>query len=210
MPDDRAPTVGRLERRKQQTRHRLLTAAQELFATQGFDATTYDEIAKRADVARQTAFNHFPSKEDFVRAWFEQRRERLRQLLTESAFRQAPAAEQLAAHLRTLAKFNEDDRQLTATLTATFASGPDMMAGDSAPDAFAESIRLGQRHGELDPGVDPDLAAEVIYDSYLCTLGRWLLRDAPFPLGPALLAKLTVILDGIGATRSESGGRGPG
>jgi AcrR family transcriptional regulator len=196
--------AGRLERRKQQTRHRLLTAAQELFAAQGFDATTYDQIAHRADVARQTAFNHFPRKEDFVRAWIEQRREHLRQLLAETAFRQAPAAEQLAAHLRTLAKFNEDDRQLTSTLTATTPSSLDMMLGDSAPDAFAESIRLGQRHGELDPGVDPDLAAEVIYDSYLCTLGRWLRQDAPFPLGEVLLAKLTIILDGIGTTQSKS------
>lgn len=204
MPDGPAPMMGRLERRKQQTRHRLLTAAQELFVTQGFDATTYDEIARHADVARQTAFNHFPRKEDFLRAWIEQRREHLRQLLAETAFRQAPAAEQLAAHLRALAKFNEDDRQLSSILTATISSSLDMMLGDSAPDAFADSIRLGQRHGELNPGVDPDLAAEVIYDSYLCTLGRWLRQDAPFPLGAALLAKLIVILDGIGTTQSTS------
>ncbi|MFD9888159.1 TetR/AcrR family transcriptional regulator [Amycolatopsis sp. NPDC059027] len=200
-PGGRAPTGSRLERRKQQTRQRLYTAALELFAARGFDATTYDEIAQRADVARQTAFNYFPRKEDFIKAWVEHRRERLRELLTETAFRRAPAAEQLAAHLRALAKFNEDDRHLRDTLAATLSISMDMMVGEPPPDAFAESIRLGQEHGEFDPAVDPELAAEVIFDSYLCTLGRWLRQDTPAPLGELLLAKLSVILDGLGSPR---------
>ncbi|MFE0026030.1 TetR/AcrR family transcriptional regulator [Amycolatopsis sp. NPDC059021] len=191
------PGGGRLERRKQQTRQRLYTAALELFAARGFDATTYDEIAQRADVARQTAFNYFPRKEDFVKAWVEHRRERLRELMTETAFRQAPAAEQLAAYLRALAGFNEDDRHLRDTLAATLAISMDMMVGEPPPDAFAESIRLGQEHGEFDRAVDPELAAEVIFDSYLCTLGRWLRQETPAPLGESLLAKLSVILDGL-------------
>ncbi len=201
MPDGPALTVGRLERRRQQTRQRLLTAAQELFATQGFDATTYDEIAERADVARQTAFNHFPRKEEFITAVVEQRHERLRQLLEETTLRQAPAAEQLTAYLRALTTFNEDDHQLSRALTAIPSTGLDVMFSQTAPEVFAESIRLGQRHGDLDPSVDPDLAAEVIYDSYLSTLSRWLCQDMSFSLGDALLAKLNVILDGIGIPR---------
>jgi AcrR family transcriptional regulator len=201
-PGGPAPTVGsRLERRRQQTRQRLFTAAQELFATQGFDATTYDEIAERADVARQTAFNYFPRKEDFVTAWVEHRRERLRQLLAETTFRQAPAAEQLTACLRALATFNEHDHQRSRALTAIFSSGLDVVFSQTAPEVFAESIRLGQRQGDLDTGVDPDLAAEVIHDSYLCTLYRWLRQDASFSLGDALVAKLAIILDGIGIPR---------
>lgn len=38
------------------------------------DAATIDQIAERADVARQTVLNHYPAKKDFVAAWGERRR----------------------------------------------------------------------------------------------------------------------------------------
>lgn len=193
-----APTTGgRLERRKQRTRQRILAAAQELFATHGFDATTYDEIANRADVGRQTVFNHFPHKEDFLRAWAAQRRQHLQDLLAETAFRQTRATEQLTAYLRELAEFNEHDRHLGGVVATTFSAGLDFMLEGAAPDVFAQSIRLGQQRGEFDQDLNPELIAEVIYDCYLCTLGRWLHQNAAFPLSEVLLAKLTVILDGI-------------
>lgn len=60
-PANRVP--GRRERRKQEVRERILSAARELFAKQGFDATTVDEIARVADVVPATFFNHFQSKQ---------------------------------------------------------------------------------------------------------------------------------------------------
>ncbi len=53
---------GRRERHKQQTRERLLDAAIECFLEKGYDETTVDQIAARADVARATVFNHFPRR----------------------------------------------------------------------------------------------------------------------------------------------------
>ena len=48
------------------TRHRLFTAAVELFATDGYEATTVDAIAKRAGVAKGTFFVHFATKDAVV------------------------------------------------------------------------------------------------------------------------------------------------
>jgi len=50
-------------------RARLLAAALRLFAEQGYEATTIDQIAAAADVARQTVLNHYPHKRDFLQAW---------------------------------------------------------------------------------------------------------------------------------------------
>src|ERR1017187_6071010 len=58
-------------------RARLLTAALGLFAGQGYEATTIDQIAEQADVARQTVLNHYPHKRDFLRAWGQHRRDQL-------------------------------------------------------------------------------------------------------------------------------------
>jgi AcrR family transcriptional regulator len=46
-------------------RRRVLTAAQEVFAEQGVEAST-EEIARRAGVGAGTVFRHFPTKRDLV------------------------------------------------------------------------------------------------------------------------------------------------
>ncbi|GAB3832432.1 TetR/AcrR family transcriptional regulator [Kribbella italica] len=56
--------IGRRERKKQQTRQVISDVATRLFLERGFDAVTVAEVAKAADVAVQTVFNHFPTKED--------------------------------------------------------------------------------------------------------------------------------------------------
>ena len=55
---------GRRERKKQQTRQAISDVATALFLERGFDAVTVAEVARAADVAVQTVFNHFPTKED--------------------------------------------------------------------------------------------------------------------------------------------------
>ena len=57
-------------RRAAAQRHRvrqdLAAAAMQLFAAQGYEATTVDEIAAKAGVARRTFFRHFRSKEEAI------------------------------------------------------------------------------------------------------------------------------------------------
>ena len=56
--------LDRRARKKAQTRTLIRETAQRLFAERGFEAVTIADIAAAADVAVQTVFNHFPTKED--------------------------------------------------------------------------------------------------------------------------------------------------
>jgi len=58
--------MGRREQKREETRRRLMREGQRLFAEQGFDRTTVDEIAAAAGVSRRTFFHYFDSKEDVV------------------------------------------------------------------------------------------------------------------------------------------------
>ncbi|MFC7262254.1 TetR/AcrR family transcriptional regulator [Streptomyces lutosisoli] len=64
-PADR-PQLGLRERKKIKTREAIRTATYALVLEQGYDATTIEQIAERAEVSPSTVFRYFPTKEDIV------------------------------------------------------------------------------------------------------------------------------------------------
>jgi len=64
-PADR-PRPGLRERKKTKTREAIRAATYALVGEQGYDATTIDQIAERAEVSPSTVFRYFPTKEDIV------------------------------------------------------------------------------------------------------------------------------------------------
>ncbi|SEK26273.1 TetR family transcriptional regulator [Streptacidiphilus jiangxiensis] len=61
-----AAPLGLRERKKLKTRRAIRSAAFGLFRTQGYEATTVDQIAAAAEVSPSTFFRYFPTKEDLV------------------------------------------------------------------------------------------------------------------------------------------------
>jgi AcrR family transcriptional regulator len=53
-------------RKKRQTRERVAAVAARLFRTHGYEHVRMRDIAKAADVAEQTLYNYFPTKEHLV------------------------------------------------------------------------------------------------------------------------------------------------
>src|SRR5215469_14234186 len=105
--------AGRREQQRERMRQRLLASALELFEAQGFEATTIDQIADRADVARQTVLNHYPAKKDFVAGWGERRRQAL------AALDDRPAdstRDRLHRVMSALAEINVAEERLTRQL----------------------------------------------------------------------------------------------
>ena len=54
------------QRQRAETRQRIQRQAIRLFAEQGYDATTVNEVAAAAGVAAMTVYRNFPTKEDLV------------------------------------------------------------------------------------------------------------------------------------------------
>jgi AcrR family transcriptional regulator len=200
-PQRTGPAGGRRQQRKTETRERLLDAASELFASRGFAETTYDDIAAAASVSRQTVFNYFPRKEDFVLAWGARRREEVAQALAGSALAGVSrAAARLTLMMRVLA--NSYERAPAAGRVYTIAwvrwGGP-VREDPFLAAQFAAVIADGQRSGEIRADVSAETAGQLIRAAYFDALWRWAApsrrEDAP-SLFAELLARLELLLAG--------------
>jgi AcrR family transcriptional regulator len=188
---------GRRQAQRDRMRARLLDAALQLFAERGYEATTIDQIAEHADVARQTVLNHYPHKRDFLRAWGQDRRDQLLDLADQAGTGE-PAHEQLHRYFAALAQMNEGERELTRMLHLSLAHDEVLAHQRPVPEAVLAAIGRGQDRRELDAGADPSLAAEVLTAVYFDTLSRWLTdADPPFDLAAVLADKLDLVLTGL-------------
>ncbi len=67
-----AAHAGLRQRKKDSSRRAIEDAAWELFAEKGYEETSINDIAERADVAPRTFFRYFPTKEAVMYPQFEE------------------------------------------------------------------------------------------------------------------------------------------
>lgn len=95
-----APTEpGLRERKKAQTREAIAEAAVALFEQQGYDATTIEEIATRANVSPRTFFRHFDTKLEVIMEHSDAEAHDLQEMLAARPAEESPL-EAIAAVLR--------------------------------------------------------------------------------------------------------------
>jgi len=124
-------------------REAIVQAAIAEFRAAGFDATSVDKVAARAEVSKRTLYNHFPSKDELFA-------EILRVLWHSSASRvelpyraDAPLDEQLLALVMHKMAVLSDDNFLDLARVAIAAA---LHSPARAKDMIS---RLGQKEGEL-------------------------------------------------------------
>ncbi len=175
-------------------RERLLSAALDLFAAQGFEETTIDQIAERADVARQTVLNHFRLKTDFARAWGQARRDHLAAAGAQTRIDES-ARVLVQRYFAAAAEINEQERDLTRAMLQSLTPTEIFQFIGGVPTV---AIARGQELHEFTPALDPAVAAEVLTSVYFGTVSRWLCDGPPrFDLAEALAQRLDLVLIGL-------------
>jgi len=155
-------------------RERLVRAAVDLFAEQGYDATTVSEIAERAGgLTKTTFFRHFPDKREVLFAGQE-----IHSRLLSDAIAAAPDSatplEAVATALDAItAIFTDDRRDFSARLRAVIAGNTELQERamfKRAVLADAMTDALGKRGV---PAAAASLAAELGVRSFYSAFGQW-------------------------------------
>ena len=166
-------------------RESLVRAGLMLFGQQGFAATTVDQVAMAAGVAKGTFYNYFPTKEDLALATFvaalEDVQGRLNELLAQGSIQERLGAlfahfDQWAVHpeliwvwgLENLRRGRAEPASalLRQILTAVFADAQDRgeVRRDRAPHLLAldlEGIVLAHIAAWYHAGAEGDLMADL-------------------------------------------------
>lgn len=147
---------GRRERKKRRTRDDLMQHAARLFAANGFDETTTEDIAEAADLSQRTFFRHFTSKEAVLYGDMEELRLRVRAALAERP-PDEPAIHAVREAILTLADDYREDRDhrfLQAKLAAAYP----------AVSAYSRAVVQAEWEKELIDAVADRLGADPIDD----------------------------------------------
>ncbi|ASW54046.1 TetR/AcrR family transcriptional regulator [Plantactinospora sp. KBS50] len=190
-------TDGR-SRRRVDTRQRLFEAAVALIAEQGYSATTVDDIAARAGVAKGTVYYNFPSKT----ALFEALLRHGIGLLTDG-FRTAVAGQPpraaLAALVRAqleyiqryrafaqllLSEMWRTNRQWQQTLRLLRAE---------AIGTIAETVQAGVDSGDLPADLDVRLASSALFGVGLVVAVDWLVFQPDRPIAEVQESLLAIV-----------------
>jgi AcrR family transcriptional regulator len=183
--------VGIRERRKRDTRARILDAASVLFADRGIAAVTVDDIASAADVGKGTIYNYFTAKEDIATAFLIELDRSALETMALLPTDAMGAAEALDAASWSLLEHKGPYREFVrAFLARTFA--PDSFVHDQ--QAFQEQLdmAIGGLFARLltRPGMASGLAiADLIMSFKTMHLGIsaiWTLEGPPFAAARAL------------------------
>lgn len=163
--------LSRRERKKRETRQRLLECAWQLFLEKGYDETTVEDITEAAGVAKGTFFNYFDTKENALDELALWRLDQLGQHVRDDA-----SALPTGAWPSAIARI----KRLVCTLAGEFFPQSDLprhllLARISAPIKHQSAHRLGsmtrelveqgQQNGEIRADMDADLIARLIMTS---------------------------------------------
>ena len=182
MKSSAAIVEPRAERRKRETRERLLEAALRVFKERGYDATTTAEIASAADLGAGTFYLHFRDKRDVYEGLA---RHAAREMTERWQNRLGPTTtfeDAIALALETIAEFWGEDRDRTGLLLEggpSFGSEShlrlvtevaDLLRARTrgrrridSPDVLAATvIGLGIELGRIIVGADPARARETV------------------------------------------------
>lgn len=180
-PTPRSPrsVPGRRERHKLEIYRRIHAAAVALFRRQGYDATTIEQIAERADVARGTVFNYFSTKESLLDALSADVHSKLLDELGPVDTWSGSCREQVVRLLVTLARLAQEDRVvfrlvLDQNLRDFWRDAQKDPLGLHIKASVRSALRAGRASGELNPSVRPESAARLIEAAFFTTMLDWL------------------------------------
>jgi AcrR family transcriptional regulator len=195
--------MGLRERKRQQTRQQLISAAMRLFEEKGYDRTTVAEIASAAGVSTKTFFNYFASKDEVLFPHLSRRIDAAVALIEQRGSHDQMADVLVAAmqHMLADALTEEVDRGLATVRLPMIMSVPAVQAATLHRYFLAETQLARALHQAYREALDLAAAAAVIGSVMGAAIAAALVclqeGDATEQLRAAVERAVGIAIDGV-------------
>jgi AcrR family transcriptional regulator len=187
------------EQKKAETRLRIKEAALSLFAEQGYEATTVEQIAKQAGVAKGTFFNYFSAKDELIcdlQGMF------VVTELSKLIEKPGPLMPRMQMLIFQLVQGHSLNKQQTrAMFQAIFGSQRALEAHNRMIDELMEVIvpivAFGQQNGELRKDMPAEMIAQLAFKTYFGALTVWAMGLEEEDLGDHMALAFDLFFKGI-------------
>jgi AcrR family transcriptional regulator len=193
---------GRRDRRRAETRARLVSVARERFVAEGFDAVSIESLAHAAGVSRRTFFRYFPTKDAVVFADNSARLAHFEALVEAGS---GAAWARVRAGLLSLAEAFEADRDALLAWHRVVQGSSLLLARDLEQDMRWEAViahALGDAGGPA--GRRARVVAGMTMGAVRATLRGWYAGGCRAPLVPLAIEALDLIEGGTRTLHGEA------
>lgn len=178
----------RRERERVEIRQKILDAARELFATEGYERVTMRRIAEAIEYSPTTIYNHFEDKDDLVNALCEEDFSRLLALFRGQRPPDDPV-EWIRQLGRSYARFgldNPNHYRFMFMTPAKYEKVPEPhSSGQDSFGVLKMAVEQALATGQFRPG-DPHLVAQVLWASIHGAVALLItMQSEHWPKGPA-------------------------
>jgi AcrR family transcriptional regulator len=202
--------VTRRERKKQETRQKIVKIAMYFFLKQGFDSTTMEQIAEEVDISKATLYNYFPVKEAIISEYWQNNVKEIKlqilkmiQLLPDTKSRVQKTFNKAATELF---KSKQDIYKIYLSYWLRNLNNPSLneRLRSGFEDIFTMIIKLGQQSGDIRRDTDVELLVKYLEVIFLTACINWLSDPKLFPLEKTLTQTVSLFIEGAGSGSRKS------
>ncbi|GAA4496187.1 TetR/AcrR family transcriptional regulator [Actinoallomurus oryzae] len=184
-------------------KQRLVVAAVDLFAEQGYDATTVAQIAERAGVTKSTFFRHFSDKRELLVAGQETLSRLLAEGITEAPASASPLEAVAAGLDRASSSMGPANRELGPRLKAAVAASTELQERDALKSVGLAAAMTAALLARGVPDPTAHLAAELGVLAFKRGFAQW--SDGDRDDGKGLAQHALAALDDLRAATASLG-----
>ncbi len=199
-----ASPINRRERKKLETRQKIIKIAMYLFKKQGFDSTTMEQIAEEVDISKATLYNYFPVKESVISEYWQGNVKNLKYHLLKMIQLMPDTSSRIKKTFNTAAnelfKSKQDIYKVYLNHWLSNFNNPSVSKRMESgfEDIFTMIIKLGLQSGDIRKDQPPELLIKHLEFMFLTACINWLSDPKLFPLEKTLNHTVQLFIDGAG------------
>lgn len=165
--------------RGQETKRRILAAAEAVFLEHGYQGASVSRITDRAGVGQGTFYLYYPTKHEVFVELVDDLNRRVRQAMSVGAHRGTNRLESEREGFREFFRFTAEHPAIYRMVREAEFVAPEAMRRHYTRivDGYSDGLKAAIAAGEIDEGIDPRVAAWALMGIGEMVGMRWILWD---------------------------------